>query len=129
VIRQQSKGEIMSALVISALAAAAFAAVPPSIGSEPVPANFDYVAAPAQQVAFQRPNLAASVGSEPTFFELDARAPTGAKVSPLPGRATLAASLGSEPTFIAFDEGPSSATRSAAERRGDERVACTCGRM
>jgi hypothetical protein len=121
----------MSTLVISALAAAALAAAPPSIGSEPVPANFDYVAAPAQQFAFEAPNVAASVGSEPTFVDLDAGASSVRKIGTRAvGTSTLAASLGSEPFIVAFDEITPPATAPApAERRHDERIACTCGRM
>jgi hypothetical protein len=119
----------MSSLVISALAAAAFVAVPPSIGSEPVPANFDYVAAPAQQSAFQGPNLAASVGSEPIFFDLGAEAPSLRTVATHAATPTLAASLGSEPFIAVFDGGTSPAASRPAERRHEQRVACTCGRM
>jgi hypothetical protein len=119
----------MSALIVSALAAAALAAVPPSIGSEPVPVNFDYVAGPTQHFALEGPSLTASLGSEPNFAD------AGAAVSPVatkPGvrpstLSTLAASLGSEPFIIGFDE---SAPRTPVlERRpSDELVAhnCTC---
>lgn len=68
----------MSTLIVSALAAAAFAAVPPSIGSEPVPANFDHVAAPAQQVVSRAPGLDVSLGSEPLIVAFDETASPGA---------------------------------------------------
>ena len=118
----------MSTLVISALAAVTLATVPPSIGSEPVPANFEYQPGPAGYVALQAPNLGASLGSEPTFVDLDA----GGSRTLNPGQhnvapATLAASLGSEPFIVAFDERSTADTRSQ-ERRSDERIArnCTC---
>jgi hypothetical protein len=117
----------MSTLVISALAAAAFVAVPPSIGSEPVPANFDYVAAPALYVAFEGPNLLASLGTEP--FVVDPGAGTSSVSKPgtrAPGPATLAASLGSEPFLVGFDEIASPGAPRVDERRPDERLACNC---
>lgn len=100
----------MSTIVLSALAAAAFGAVPPSIGSEPVPVNFDHVPAPAHHVAFQGANLAASLGSEPMLAGVEAassRVAAPGKRATAP--ATLAQSLGSEPFVVAFDDGASGA--------------------
>jgi hypothetical protein len=122
-----SKGEGMSTLVVSALAAVAFAAVPPSIGSEPVPVNFDYVAAPAQHVAPQGPSLAASLGSEPFLAGAPAEAPARAKpVEHAPGVWTLAASLGSEPFLVGVDAVVSPAAAPVDVRPSGEQLACSC---
>jgi hypothetical protein len=119
----------MSTIVISALAALTVASVPPSIGSEPVPANFEYQPSPSEYVAFQTPNQATSLGSEPTFFEMNADgAPVLSRGQHTVSPVALAASLGSEPFIVAFDESATSGTPRSEERRSDERIAqnCTC---
>ena len=106
----------MSTIVLSAIAAAAFGAVPPYIGSEPVPVNFDHVPAPAQHVAFQGANLAASLGSEPMLAGVEAassRVAAPGKRATAP--ATLAQSLGSVPFVVAFDDGGASGSSGTAE--------------
>ena len=116
----------MSTLVISALAAAAFATVPPSIGSEPVPVGFDHVAGPAQHVAFEAPSLAASLGSEPLLPDPGAEAPATKPGQRSPGHATLAASLGSEPFLVGGDEMALPAVPAGDRARSGELVACRC---
>ncbi len=117
----------MSPLIISALAATMLLAVPPSIGSEPVPLNFDYVAGPAQYFALEGPSLTASFGSEPTFADTGAVVSSAKRGARASGSPTLATSLGSEPFLVEFD-GNAAGVPLLERRPSDERVAhnCTC---
>lgn len=121
----------MYALIASALAASAFAAVPPSFGSEPYVFDLGQDAPLARtQVVSGDHTLAASIGSEPFLVgvgNVPAADPKGSAVLQQAGPVALATSLGSEPFVLVT---PQEVTPDVARVRtsSGERVAhnCTC---
>jgi hypothetical protein len=120
----------MSLLVISAMAAATFAAVHPSLGSEPAMANFDDTGAPASQITIAGGTLADSLGSEPMLAGYDVAQPTAPKkaAASIGLTVTLADSLGSEPMFFEVPAAVPATAGPVVERPHDEQLACACCR-
>lgn len=108
--------------IFAALAAAALAAVPPSLGSEPNVVGFDYIA-PATPAPAGATTLAASLGSEPLVAGFDELAypAAGRPDEREPQAATYAVSLGSEPTVVGFE-----GVTYPPAREPDTRLACAC---
>jgi hypothetical protein len=129
---RKKRNRPMSVLVVSAIAAAALAAVPPSLGSEPIVVGFDYVAPPTPATV-DATTLASSVGSEPMVVSFDDLAYPAARRHVAPpaqqmgsNASSLAASLGSEPVSAGFHDFAGEAPPPPDGRRHEERLACNC---
>ncbi len=121
----------MSALIVSALAATALSAVPPSFGSEPYVLDFEQNAPPAHTLVIAgATTLDTSLGSEP-FAAVSGNMPSTrveSTVAPQAGPVTLATSLGSEPFILESPARPGARAGHARAASSSETLAsnCTC---